>query len=101
MTGGTGNDVYVVDNAGDVLFEAAGEGTDTVEALVDFTLADGFEVLTLIAPGLKGTGNEWCEPPEMALLATTICAGAAVAMMFVGAMATTCWKVALAMTATA
>ena len=57
MTGGTGNDVYVVDNAGDVLFEAAGEGTDTVEALVDFTLADGFEVLTLIAPGLKGTGN--------------------------------------------
>jgi len=58
MTGGTGNDVYVVDNAGDVLFEAAGEGTDTVEALIDFTLADGFEVLTLIAPGLKGTGNE-------------------------------------------
>ena len=32
MTGGAGNDTYVVDNVGDVVTEAAGEGTDTVQS---------------------------------------------------------------------
>ena len=32
MTGGAGNDTYVVDNAGDVVTETAGEGTDTVQS---------------------------------------------------------------------
>ena len=32
MSGGTGNDTYVVDAAGDVVTEATGEGTDTVQS---------------------------------------------------------------------
>lgn len=31
LNGGTGNDVYVVSNAGDTLYEAANAGTDTIE----------------------------------------------------------------------
>ena len=32
MAGGAGNDTYVVDTAGDVVTEAAGGGTDTVQS---------------------------------------------------------------------
>ena len=62
MIGGTGNDTYIVDNAGDVVTEAAGEGTDTVFATVSYTLAAGSEVETLsvnVATGLTLTGNEF------------------------------------------
>ena len=47
MTGGAGNDTYVVDNAGDVVTEAAGGGTDTVESSITFTL--GAEVENLFS----------------------------------------------------
>ena len=58
MNGGAGNDIYVVDAAGDVLSEAGGSGIDTVQSSISFTLATGFENLTLTGTAaLSGTGN--------------------------------------------
>jgi Ca2+-binding RTX toxin-like protein len=59
MYGGTGNDIYVVDNAGDQVIENAGEGTDTVIASIDFSLAAfaNVENLTLTGTALRATGN--------------------------------------------
>jgi Ca2+-binding RTX toxin-like protein len=57
MWGGTGDDTYVVDNAADVVTEFAGEGSDTVYALINYTLGDNVEDLCL-ASGYSGTGND-------------------------------------------
>ena len=62
MTGGTGNDTYTVDNAADLVTEAVGQGTDTVNASVSYSLATGQEVENLtasVATGLSLTGNEF------------------------------------------
>lgn len=59
MVGGAGNDLYIVDNIGDVVRELAGEGVDSVEARVSYTLAAAVEHLILTGSGdLNGTGNE-------------------------------------------
>jgi YD repeat-containing protein len=59
MAGGLGNDTYTVDNAGDLVTELAGEGTDTVQALIDYTLTSNVENLTLLGTAsIVGTGNE-------------------------------------------
>lgn len=58
MKGGLGNDTYVVDIAGDVIFENANEGTDTVKAAFTYTLATTLENLTLTGTAaINGTGN--------------------------------------------
>lgn len=56
MIGGLGNDTYLVDAAGDIVSELAGEGTDTVVSTVTFTLGAEIENLTLTNAG-NGTGN--------------------------------------------
>ncbi len=58
MRGGAGNDTYVVQDALDRTIEAAGSGTDTVLAGINWTLADQVENLTLTGSGnINGTGN--------------------------------------------
>jgi Ca2+-binding RTX toxin-like protein len=61
MDGGLGNDRYIVDQAGDVVSELAGGGSDTVVVAGNFnyTLAADFENLTLQGTnaGQSGTGN--------------------------------------------
>ncbi|WP_436106242.1 VCBS domain-containing protein [Massilia sp. LjRoot122] len=58
MAGGAANDTYVVDNAGDVVIEGVGAGTDTVESSVDHTLATNVDNLELTgSQDLVGNGN--------------------------------------------
>ena len=58
MIGGTGDDTYIVDNTGDVLTENAGEGIDTVQSSVTYTLGNNVENLILTGTSaISGTGN--------------------------------------------
>ena len=64
MVGGLGNDKYYVEDAGDVITEAAGQGTDTAASNVSYTLTAGAEVENLepitfgSTAALDLTGNE-------------------------------------------
>ena len=64
MFGGTGNDTYVVDNSGDMVNETGGNGLDTVQSSITFSLSDAvhaigaIENLTLTGTAaINGTGN--------------------------------------------
>lgn len=61
LTGGRGNDTYIVDSISDSVQEAIGQGTDTVQSSVSLTLSDNVENLTLLENNrtvrLNGAGN--------------------------------------------
>ncbi|AEG93875.1 Conserved hypothetical protein [Ramlibacter tataouinensis TTB310] len=59
MKGAAGNDTYVVDNIADSVIENAGEGTDTIQSSVTYTLSANAENLTLTgSSAIDGTGND-------------------------------------------
>jgi Ca2+-binding RTX toxin-like protein len=58
MAGGLGNDIYIVDNVGDVVTEDINAGTDSVHSSVTYTLGANLENLTLTgSAAINGTGN--------------------------------------------
>ncbi|NRR32214.1 hypothetical protein HSX11_18730 [Oxalobacteraceae bacterium] len=62
LVGGNGDDFYLVDNAGDVVTELAGQGADVVVSkLANYTLAANVEGLMFTladtVPGATGSGN--------------------------------------------
>lgn len=58
LVGGAGNDTYITDG-GDVIYEAANQGTDTVQSRASHTLSANVENLVLVntATALNGIGN--------------------------------------------
>lgn len=67
LAGGRGNDSYQVNDAGDRVIEAVGEGRDTVHASVSYTLLAGQEIEILAAADSAGvssirlTGNDFAQ----------------------------------------
>jgi len=57
MEGGSGSDTYTIDNAGDLVVEAADAGNDLVRSAIDYTLGANVERLLLLGRAIKGTGN--------------------------------------------
>ncbi|AFY51151.1 hypothetical protein Nos7524_5434 [Nostoc sp. PCC 7524] len=58
LIGGLGNDTYEVDSINDVITESANEGIDTVISIVDWTLDEHLENLSLVGnQAIDATGN--------------------------------------------
>ncbi len=56
LVGFGGNDTYIVDSAADSVIEAAGGGTDLVQASVSYALAAGQEIENLWTTNVAGVG---------------------------------------------
>ena len=58
LSGGVGNDSYLVDNVGDQVIENPGEGKDVIYTTVDYTLSANVEILIALGTaGLQLNGN--------------------------------------------
>lgn len=58
MLGYGGDDIYTVDNVGDVVTEGANQGFDSVSSSITYTLGGNLEQLNLIGnQSINGTGN--------------------------------------------
>jgi Ca2+-binding RTX toxin-like protein len=60
MAGGVGDDLYIINDATEVITEAAGAGTDTVSSSVTYSIADKANLENIILTGtgaLNATGN--------------------------------------------
>ncbi|MBE9234421.1 calcium-binding protein [Cuspidothrix issatschenkoi LEGE 03284] len=60
LIGGLGNDIYIVDSTTDTITENAGQGTDTIQSSVTYTIATLANVENLTLTGtaaINGTGN--------------------------------------------
>jgi Ca2+-binding RTX toxin-like protein len=60
LSGGFGNDTYVIDDAGDSVIEQAGAGIDMILSGIDYDLRNAAQVenLTLTGSAVDGIGNE-------------------------------------------
>ncbi|MBY5359431.1 RTX toxin, partial [Rhizobium leguminosarum] len=87
LIGGDGDDTYIVDHAGDVVTEAADEGTDTVRTtLTSYTLGSDLENLTYIGTlAFTGTGNDLANTIRGAAGADTLDGGAGADSLIGGA----------------
>ena len=57
LSGGDGNDTYIVHSTSDQVIEAADAGIDTVRSSVGLVLGANVENLTLLGSAVDGTGN--------------------------------------------
>lgn len=77
MAGGAGNDTYIVENAGDLVTEAASAGTDTVRSsLSTYTLGTNIENGIMLTGATTFNGNELANRIEGNAASNTIHGGA-------------------------